>query len=804
MTRTRRILKRLGIGIAAFFGLLLIAAIAIPFFINVDTYRPQIVQTVNDKINGKFELGKLTLTLWGQIKIQVDGFSLVDSQNRKVVSAKDVYFHVPWGSILSGAPLLTFKMTKPEVAVVKDKTGKMNVMTLMKPSTAPEVKKDPSAGGGTSLPGMATRARLGIEMRDALLSYQDAVTGLSTQVKDLNVIVKDLSLSRATEMEVWANLDTTMGTLVVRGPARLTAKANPEFKDGVFQQATASLKADLNDIEVLMPPMFAKKKGIAANATSQLKISSQEARIETAEVKFHNAVVTASGGATNLGAEPASAQPSPVVQLTFKSNEIELKPWSELVPMLAEYNLSGTAALDGGADGPTDKLQYRANIAVKSMSAKAPHLKAEPKIDALIKIVTDQIENLTLTMKAPGNDLKVSGKLVSFTAPKADFQVTSTGMDLDQLIDFPKPEKKGAGEGGGGAAKGAPKGKESDLDEAVAPLRANKMAAATRANIVFNLAMLKAYGVKISDMNGQMSFRDLGFYIDRFRMGLWAGTVSATAGILLKPKVPTYRFTADVASLDIKQAVTSQFELLKNTLLGIANFKMEATGASFNPEPAKSNLNAKGTMKVVNATFATIDVGRMATEAINRSIENISAKIPALKGQNVKAPASTESKYDLVTSDFSINGGMFSAPNFFAKAEANRGIDVKGITQVGIKDYSLKANWELVDTYNLTKARDVAVIQSGVRIERVLAEGDKPVSFPVIIGGTVQNPVPNYASVPEALTRVALANASRAVEGKAKAEAKKVAEEQSKKLIEKAPPKTQEALKGLGKKLFGN
>lgn len=813
MAQGRRWLKRIGIAVGALFALLIAAAIIIPLVVDVDSYRPQIVKAVNDQINGKFELGKLKLTLWGQIKIEVDGFQLSDGQGRKVVAAKDVYFHVPWLSVFSGSPILTFRMTKPEVQVLKDKSGKMNVLSLMKPGqkAAPAA---PAPGGGTggsvAVPGMVSRARLGIEMRNAGLAYIDASTGLSTQVKDLNVVAKDLSMSRPMEILIWADLDTKMDTLTVRGPAKMAIRGEPKFKGSEFQQIALSIGANMDDIEISMPPMFSKAKGIPANAAASIVATPTTAKIASSSVKFHNAEVLASGEITNLGADPTAANASPVVQLQFKSNEIALKPWSQLVPMLKDYDLAGTASLSGGARGPSDKLDYQAAFAIKALTAKAPTLKAQPRIDMEARVVTDQLQSLNFSMKAPGNDLRVTGRMVSLTAPNANFAVTSTGMDLDQLIDFPKPapkEKAAPGAptagGGGGKSAGGSAAPGSDLDAALDPLRKNKMAAATKAVISYNLAFLKAYNVKMNEIAGQVSFRDLAFAIDRFKMALWSGTIQASGVVQMKPKTPTYRFNAEVANLDLKQAVASQFELFKNTLLGQASFKMEASGASFNPEPAKGNLNGKGSMKVANATFATIDIAKMAGEAINRSINDISAKVPPLKGKKLGNLGNAESRYESVTSDFSIQNGMFSAPNFFAKSIQNQGIDVRGNTQVGIKDYSLRANWELVDTYNLLKARDISIEQAGIRVEHVLAEGDKPVTLPVVVTGTVFSPQPSYTSVPEALAKVAINNVSHAVEGKAKAEAKKQAEEQAKKLIEKAPPKAQEALKGLGKKLFG-
>src|SRR4051812_22597495 len=119
----KKLIKVIGI----IFVLLVAVAVVVPLFVDVDKYRPQIVQMANERINGKLELGKLSLSLWGQIRIQIAGLTLVDNNGTQLVSVKDAYFHVPFLSILSGSPSLVFKMDNPVVNLVKNKAGKLNV-----------------------------------------------------------------------------------------------------------------------------------------------------------------------------------------------------------------------------------------------------------------------------------------------------------------------------------------------------------------------------------------------------------------------------------------------------------------------------------------------------------------------------------------------------------------------------------------------------------------------------------------------------------------------------------------------------
>ncbi len=809
-------MKKLGIFIGTLFLILIGLILVVPLFVDVDKYRPQIVEAVNQQINGKLELGKLSLSLWGQVKIEVGGLKLKDSKGSEIVAVKDAYFHLPFFSIFTGAPVLNFKMSHPVVTLVKNRSGQINAMTLIKkpnletpqtPSTPPAVKSQ--QGTGTSetpntpvvLPGIVTKARLGIELSSALINYKDESTGLSSEIKDLNFIMKDISLNHPTELEMWADLDTKLGrTFLLRGPAKMTGKAQPDLKNGKFDHITLSASLDMDGVEMQAPGVFEKKKGMSTRVDLSMFASEQELKIEKFQAKFFNAEVNAHGTVTNLASTSPTGAAAPVVNVSVKSNEIQFKPWVELVPLLKEFDLGGVASLEANVQGPSQKLNYRAKFAVKDLTAKAPNLKAQPKIDAVVNIATDQIESLLLTLKAPANDLKVHGKVVSFSQPKMNFEVTSSGMDLDQLIVFPPPAQKGKqaapsapAPGSEGSPKTAKTAASEDYDAMLAPLRENKMLVETSANVNINMAMIKAYGVKISDIACKFAMKDLAMGLEKCGMKVFSGAIHSDALFQLKPKTPIYRFNAKVDGLDIGQAVESQFALFKNTVTGKAHFLINGQGVSFNPDAALSNLKANGNLKVDHAVFATVDIGKMVSEALNKALGQIGEKIPGVKGKSIGNLPGGGSKYEFISSDFTIVEGKFSAPNFYAKAVPNQGVDLRGSTTVGLKDHSLDTRWDVIDTYNLTHARDLSIEQNGIKVEHLLAEGNSPVHFPVRAGCTLTAPCYSYTDVASSLGAIALKNVSSAAGNRAKEEVKKKAES----LIKQAPPALQDKLKGL-------
>lgn len=782
--------------IKIFVGLFVVISailIAIPFFVNVDKYRPQIVKAVNENINGRLELGKLNLRLWGTMKVGIEGLDLTDTQKRKIISVKDAYVAIPWSSIFGGSPLLTIHMNQPEVRVVKQSDGKYNILSLMKGdvlsaqdqsanSQASAGAASGSAAKSVALPAFATNARVGVDLNNAHFYYKDEVSKSETQTKNLNLRVKDLSLTRATEVELSGVIESAQENVFqVSGPFRVELEAKPSLGSGKVQGLAAKLDADFSDIEINAGAAFKKSSSVKAKIEGEFKLSQTDIEIEELKAEFFNVKLEASGKAANIN------QPAPLLELNIKTNTVDLASWNELVPMLKEYSLSGKADLSAWAKGPMDKIQYAGDFSIKDFKMKSEYLKQEPVINATVKISTDKIEKLLATLKAPGNDVTVEGTLVSFLAPKLDLKVTSNSLDLDQFIKLPelkdepasKKESKAAADG----SKGGEANSQSEYDKMLDPLRKNAIAANTTAVASINAKLIKFYDVKVTDFNAKLSLRNLVTGIDSSSFKIWDGTVATRASVAMKPSTPTYTFNTSVSNLDLQKAVTSKLKLFKNTVIGKLSLKMEGNGSSFDPEKAKKTMVSKGLFKVENAVFDSIDIAKVTTEAVNKALEKVGDKIPGAKGKRLKGLPERSSKYEFISTDFTIAGGKFSSPNFFAKALANQGVDIKGLTDVNFINRELKADWDVIDTWNLTGARDVSFNMSGVDVQHVLAEGNNPVSLPIVMGCKVDSPCPSYNKVPEHFVKVAMGNVKKGATQAVKQEAKEKAKDAGKKLL---------------------
>ena len=162
----------------------------------------------------------------------------------------------------------------------------------------------------------------------------------------------------------------------------------------------------------------------------------------------------------------------------------------------------------------------------------------------------------------------------------------------------------------------------------------------------------------------------------------------------------------------------------------------------------------------------------MANDALSGSLGKIAGKVPMLAGKKINPSANSGSKYDVISSNFTINNGILDAPNFMAKAAPKAGIDIRGSTKMGLIDESLDAKWELVDTQRVTGADQLSVNLAGTTLNNVLAKSEKdPVIIPITVGCKWSAPCPNYSQLPEYFAGIALGRLSSGAGGAAKTQA---------------------------------
>jgi hypothetical protein len=691
--------KKVVLGIGGVFLLLVVAAAVLPFVIDVDQFRPTIVKVANENLNGELRLGKLKLSLWGKVEIQIDGIELLDRSGNKLVEVKESYAHIAFGSILAGAPKLTLRLKKPNLAVVRDAAGNINLLGLVKKSTEAPAEKPADAPAGPPLKvedipywNVIVATGVDFELTDANFSFIDQAGGLSQKLAGFNLLLKDISLTRPMTLKIWSELETKLGKdLHLKGPFKIDGTIKPQFDGLNFQQVGVNLVLSFDDVLIDVPGTFQKPKGKPTNIKLDVTASPAEVQLKDLEIRFLEVVAKSSAALTGLAAPPE--------KLDFK--------------LAADY---------------------------------------------------------------PGVDLNVSAKLESFAKPTAVVSISSKGIDFDRLFPPPPGGRKkldevalsGGGGAGGKAAEPAPSPSPvaeeppANIDGMLDPVRKNEFLRGMAAELKVNIAQITGFDLNIQNFELATSFRDLVAGLDRFAMGIFGGTLASSAQINLKPERPTYRFKAEIGNWDLNSAAATQLKTFVNTLRGFLSFNVSGSGSSLNSDLLIKNLDVSGDFAFRDAEFATMDTTKVARDAIENSLQKIKDKIPQLGNVVLKELPNYKTRYKVVGSDFALKGGTFNAPNFKAESYEKQGVDIRGITRVGLVDDTLYAQWALVDTYNQTGLFDVGVDQKvlnhSIKVEHVFSEGGKPIEFPVEVGCKLSEPCFKYESLPGYLLAVATKN----------------------------------------------
>jgi len=145
----KRILKIIAIVI----GLLIVIAIAIPFFIDANTFRPKLESELTDALGRQVKVGNLSLSLFSG-SVSADNISIADDpafSKSAFVEAKSLKVGVEMIPLIFSKTLNVTELTlkQPEISLVKSENGeKWNFSSLGGNNTSAAKPAAPASSGG--------------------------------------------------------------------------------------------------------------------------------------------------------------------------------------------------------------------------------------------------------------------------------------------------------------------------------------------------------------------------------------------------------------------------------------------------------------------------------------------------------------------------------------------------------------------------------------------------------------------------------------------------------------------------------
>lgn len=212
----KRALKMIGIVVVV----ILLAVIALPFLINVNSFRPRLESELSTALGRQVKVGNLSLSILSG-SVSAENLSISDDpafSKDSFIRAKALKVGVEVMPLIFSKTLHVTDITldKPEISLLRDASGKWNFSSLGAES---RVEKKPAAAESPSSAANLSVSKL--EVKDGRLSVNRANSSIKPHVYDnVNIRVRDFSLTSQFPFTITADLPAG-------GSAKLDGKAGP-------------------------------------------------------------------------------------------------------------------------------------------------------------------------------------------------------------------------------------------------------------------------------------------------------------------------------------------------------------------------------------------------------------------------------------------------------------------------------------------------------------------------------------------------------------------------------------------------
>jgi uncharacterized protein involved in outer membrane biogenesis len=669
-------MRKLLWGVGAIFIIVLVAIVSVPLFVDVDQYRPLITEEANKKINGKLELGKLKLSLWGAVKIHAESIKLsVNGFPEPMLDTKQFHLEVPFLSILTGSPKVIAVLDSPKISIVKDQSG-MNALKLMKTAAKVEVENGAPVAATeapamaedtirvvaaapaqpTQIPALLVGASLGLRIENGDLKFQDRLAKADYLVDGLDLEAKNLGLGSNMSLRLKAPLKGSTPSMSFEGPIEATAEILPLLAGGNVRSAKGSIELDASKLALEMKGgSFKKTSSMPLIFKAQFDGDEKEMLLKSAELRFHEVKLNGKGRFT---LQPVTAK------LDLNLDPMRLEKL-DFVPMLAAYQLKGIFQMNANVEQDASSLRVNGDLKLSDASFFLKELFQEPlKMQMQAGFSESSLNISRAALSGPDSEIQLMGTVKNFLAPQINLSLTGKSFNLDKVMKPAEEKKKAALEFIPSAIAAEPKKKDSVnpmLELAKNPILA-------KASGVFSaqIGKVTVAETNLDQLNVKAQLQNLVLKLQNASFQTFGGTVKSTGEFDLKNPRLSFSTQGTVAGISAKDAFSTYFPKYKNTLEGKVDANWNLSGAAY-PESARMK-SMKGTAKIsaVDGVLKSVDV----QDSINSAIQ----KIPFLKD---KKPIKVDDGFKSLVAELKFDGGVIKAEPIESQPR-NKGFVVKG------------------------------------------------------------------------------------------------------------------------------
>jgi AsmA protein len=537
--------------------LIVVAAIVLPFIVDPNDYKAEIVTAVKDK-TGR------TLEIEGDISLSVFPWLGLDIGTTRFGNAAG--FSDPWMASMDAVqvrvkllPLLknqleidTVKLSGMQLSLAKDKTGKTNWddLTAAAETQAEDAEKADEQGEG---PGLESLAIGGIEISNAQLVWDDRQSDARYEINALSLTTGEIAAGEAFDLDLGFSI----------------ASSEPEVA-GQFELSGAVLIADsMNALDV-------------------------------------------TGVKLNLDASGAGV-PGGKLQLALATDvalDLEAQTLSlpELVLEALGLKLTGNVAGTGitgekpAFNGVLSIAGFAPREVFKSLGIEAPETTDSSvlgKADAALTWNASTKHFAVSDLKLTLDDTHVTGnaRVDSFDAPAIGFALAVDSIDLDRYLPPPA------------AAEGQPAGKPQASTEPPQLEGLRKL----NLNGKISVAKMKAAGLSYSNAELQVKARDGVVRMHPIGAQLYSGSYSGD--ITLDVRGKTARVSVNEKVSGVQAGPLLKDLIGDDKLLGTANLQAKFTGSGLTPEELRRSVSGNAAFSFTDGAVKGVNIASLIRNA---------------------------------------------------------------------------------------------------------------------------------------------------------------------------------------------
>lgn len=634
--------------------LIIIAALVIPSFLNVNQYRGKIQAELQQRLGRQVSLGLMHLRLL-PLSFRVENVTIGEDPRfqtgRPFAQAQELDVSVKVLPLIhKDVEINSLELKRPHIELVRDRQGVWNFSSLghpanpgapqgpasqAPPKSAPQPSPQPTSAKPSDQ-GAQQQFELGtLQISDGQIALTDEQKHQSRAVYDhIDLTLNNFAQNKPFSLDLAAHLPGK-GTQLLR----LKAKAGPIDQqnmintplDGTLsmqQVSTSSFQKFLNtqalqEIEaVISGDTSVKNQGGKISADGNLKL--QDAVIKGMKVGYPitanynvtddltNDVIHLAKGNVQLGSTPlditgdVDTKPTPAqVNLNLKASNVSISDAARLASAFGVafgqgMTINGNLNANVHAQGAATKPALNGNMEVKDLTAKGKDMPTPVNVkDVTLTMTPQEIRSNPFTANAGSTNVAVQFAMSQYTSPSPGIDATlrTASAKIDELINMAKAYGVSAVEGMSGTGV-------LDLDvHATGPLKNTSAMNFSGTGKIQNATLqMPSLTKPLALRNADMKFTQNSVVLNNLAASL--GQSDASGNLTMRNfSAPEVQFALASNKVDVTelQQITSPEPAApakKRASAGELNLVPEAQAAATPPPSILTKMTGSGTLSV--------------------------------------------------------------------------------------------------------------------------------------------------------------------------------------------------------------